>query len=102
MLREKSLDEFPQFINVLKGEMSVVGPRPYLLREKEDMGYAYNSIINCKPGVTGMWQTHGRSDVSFEERLDLDDYYYRNWNFWLDVTLLIKTIRIVIHGSGAK
>lgn len=102
MLREKSLDEFPQFINVLRGEMSIVGPRPYLLREKEDMGYAYKSIINCKPGVTGMWQTHGRSDVSFEERLELDDYYYRNWNFWLDVTLLIKTVRIVIHGSGAK
>lgn len=102
MLREKSLDEFPQFINVLRGEMSIVGPRPYLLREKEDMGYVYKSIINCKPGVTGMWQTHGRSDVSFEERLELDDYYYRNWNFWLDVTLLVKTVRIVIHGSGAK
>lgn len=102
ILREKSLDEFPQFINVLRGEMSIVGPRPYLLREKEDMGYAYKSIINCKPGVTGMWQTHGRSDVSFEERLELDDYYYRNWNFWLDVTLLVKTVRIVIHGSGAK
>lgn len=102
MLREKSLDEFPQFINVLRGEMSIVGPRPYLLREKEDMGYAYKSIINCKPGVTGMWQTHGRSDVSFEERLELDDYYYRNWNFWLDVTLLIKTVKLVIHGSGAK
>lgn len=102
MLREKSLDEFPQFINVLRGEMSIVGPRPYLLREKEDMGYAYKSIINCKPGVTGMWQTHGRSDVSFEERLELDDYYYRNWNLWLDVTLLIKTVKLVIHGSGAK
>jgi len=102
MLREKSLDEFPQFINVLRGEMSIVGPRPYLLREKEDMGYAYKSIINCKPGITGMWQTHGRSDVSFEERLELDDYYYRNWNFWLDVTLLIKTVKLVIHGSGAK
>lgn len=102
MLREKSLDEFPQFINVLRGEMSIVGPRPYLLREKEDMGYAYKSIINCKPGVTGMWQTHGRSDVSFEERLELDNYYYRNWNFWLDVTLLIKTVKLVIHGSGAK
>ena len=102
MLREKSLDEFPQFINVLRGEMSIVGPRPYLLREKADMGYAYKSIINCKPGVTGMWQTHGRSDVSFEERLELDDYYYRNWNFWLDVKLLIKTVKLVIHGSGAK
>ena len=101
MLREKSLDEFPQFINVLRGEMSIVGPRPYLLREKEDMGYAYKSIINCKPGVTGMWQTHGRSNVTFEYRLELDDYYYRNWSFWLDITLFLKTIRQVLYGDGA-
>ena len=100
-LRKTSLDEFPQFINVLKGEMSLVGPRPYLPREIEDMGDYYNSIIQCKPGITGMRQTHGRSDVDFEERLELDDYYYRNWNIWLDVTLFIKTIDQVVHGKGA-
>lgn len=101
MLREKSLDEFPQFINVLKGEMSLVGPRPYLPREKVDMGDSYKAVIGCKPGLTGMWQTHGRSDVTFDERLELDEYYYKNWSFWLDVTLLTKTVRQVVYGKGA-
>lgn len=100
-LRKTSLDEFPQFINVLKGDMSLIGPRPYLLREKEDMGKYYKAIISCKPGLTGMWQTHGRSNVTFDYRLELDDYYYRNWTFWLDITLFLKTIRQVLIGSGA-
>jgi undecaprenyl-phosphate galactose phosphotransferase len=92
-LREKSLDEFPQFINVFLGHMSLVGPRPYLPREIEDMGDYYNDIIQIKPGVTGMWQTHGRSEVNFEDRLELDAYYYRNWNLWLDMTIFVKTIK---------
>ena len=100
-LREKSLDEFPQFINVLLGQMSLIGPRPYLPREKEDMGDYYYDVIACKPGITGMWQSHGRSDVDFEHRLLLDEYYYRNWSFWLDVTLLFKTIKQVLYGRGA-
>lgn len=100
-LREKSLDEFPQFINVLLGQMSLIGPRPYLPREKEDMGRYYKSVIACTPGLTGMWQTHGRSNVTFEYRLELDDYYYRNWSFWLDITLFLKTIRQVLYGNGA-
>ena len=100
-LREKSLDEFPQFINVLLGQMSLIGPRPYLPREKEDMGKYYKSVIACTPGLTGMWQTHGRSNVTFEYRLELDDYYYRNWSFWLDITLFLKTIRQVLYGNGA-
>ncbi len=69
-LRRTSLDEFPQFINVFKGEMSFVGPRPYLPREKKDMGKYYEKIVKSKPGITGMWQTHGRSDTDFEERLE--------------------------------
>jgi undecaprenyl-phosphate galactose phosphotransferase len=93
MLRALSLDEFPQFINVLKGEMALVGPRPYLPGEKEEMGEVYNEVIALKPGVTGMWQTHGRSETDFEERLKLDSYYYRNWNLWLDITLLIRTVK---------
>ena len=101
VLREKSLDEFPQFINVIKGEMSLVGPRPYLPREIKDMGMYYNSVIGCTPGVTGMWQSHGRSDVSFEDRLLMDDYYYRNWSIWLDMTILIKTVKMVFKGQGA-
>ena len=100
-LRKSSLDEFPQFINVLKGEMSLVGPRPYLPREKSDMDFYYDSIIKCKPGITGMWQANGRSDVGFEERCKLDDYYYRNWSIGLDMIIIYKTIKAVLYGKGA-
>lgn len=100
-LRKTSLDEFPQFFNVLKGDMSLVGPRPYLFREKDDMDIYYESIIQCKPGITGMWQANGRSDVSFEERCKLDDYYYRNWSLGLDLIIVYKTIKSVIYGKGA-
>lgn len=100
-LRRTSLDEFPQFLNVLKGEMSFVGPRPYLPREKKDMGAYYEKIIKSKPGITGMWQTHGRSETDFEERLELDEYYYRNWSLWLDIVIIIKTVKNVIGGKGA-
>ena len=61
----------------------------------------YNSVIGCTPGVTGMWQSHGRSDVSFDDRLKMDDYYYRNWTIWLDLTILIKTVKMVFKGEGA-
>ena len=101
VLRKTSLDEWPQFINVLKGEMSFIGPRPYLPREKEDMGKYYDSIIQCKPGVTGMWQANGRSDVSFDYRCKLDDYYYRNWSIWLDLTIMYKTVKAVVYGKGS-
>lgn len=100
-LRKTSLDEFPQFINVFKGEMSFVGPRPYLPREKNDMGTYYEKIVKSKPGITGMWQTHGRSETDFEERLILDEYYFRNWSLWLDVVIIIKTIKNVIRKKGA-
>ena len=100
-LRKTSLDEFPQFINVLKGDMSLVGPRPYLPREKEDMGDYYYDVIACKPGITGMWQSHGRSEIDFDHRLLLDEYYYSNWSFWLDITLLFKTVKQVLYGEGA-
>lgn len=100
-LRRTSLDEFPQFINVLKGEMALVGPRPYLHREKEDMSIYYDTIVSCKPGITGMWQANGRSDVGFEERCKLDDYYYKNWNVMLDFIIIYKTVRSVVYGKGA-
>lgn len=100
-LRRTSMDEFPQFINVLKGEMSFVGPRPYLFREKEDMGIYYDKIVKSKPGITGMWQTHGRSDTDFHERLIFDEYYYRNWCLWLDIVIIIKTIKGVVDRKGA-
>ncbi|MBB5183969.1 undecaprenyl-phosphate galactose phosphotransferase [Faecalicoccus acidiformans] len=101
-LRRTSLDEFPQFINVIKGEMSLIGPRPYLPREKEDMGDFYHTIIQMKPGLTGMWQTHGRSDTDFVTRLSLDDYYFRNYSLWLDMTILIRTIKTILGGKDAN
>lgn len=100
-LRNSSLDEFPQFFNVLKGEMSLVGPRPYLFNEKQDMGVYYKSIVSSKPGITGMWQANGRSDVGFDERCRLDDYYYRNWNLMMEFIIVYKTFRAVLYGKGA-
>ena len=100
-LRKTSLDEFPQFINVLKGEMSLVGPRPYLKREKEEMGEYYDYIVKCKPGITGLWQTSGRNDVTFNDRLILDYKYYHNNNLKWDAQLLQKTVLNVIKKEGA-
>ena len=100
-LRETSLDEFPQFINVLKGEMSLVGPRPYLPRERKEIGEYYNYIIKCKPGVTGLWQVSGRSNMTFQERLDLDIEYYKDKSFNGDVKLLLKTVAKTLKHEGA-
>ena len=100
-LRKTSLDEFPQFINVLKGEMSLVGPRPYLPGEIKDMGRYYRSIVMVKPGITGMWQVSGRSDLIFKERCILDEYYVNNWSLWLDITILIKTFKALLYREGA-
>lgn len=101
-IRKTSIDEFPQFINVLKGEMSLVGPRPYLPREIEDMGYAYSYITAVKPGVTGLWQVKGRNDVTFKERLDLDMEYFEKKNLLFEVKILFWTVSSVIHKKGAK
>lgn len=101
IMRRTSLDELPQIFNVLKGEMSLVGPRPYLPREKEMMGHFYNIIISTVPGITGYWQVNGRSDVTFEGRLKMDDWYIRNWSVWIDIVLLVKTIKAVFYSKGA-
>ncbi|MBR2761842.1 MAG: exopolysaccharide biosynthesis polyprenyl glycosylphosphotransferase [Solobacterium sp.] len=101
-MRRSSVDELPQLLNVLIGQMSLVGPRPYLPRERADMGKYYDVIIQCKPGITGMWQTHGRSEAPFPQRLRFDDYYVRNWSIWMDMTILFKTIRAVNESRGAK
>lgn len=100
-IRKTSIDEFPQFINVLKGDMSLVGPRPYLPREKADMKYYYPYIIKDKPGITGFWQVAGRSDVTFEDRLKMDFNYSRWKSFKLDVKLLLKTLGKVVRKEGA-
>lgn len=90
-IRKTSLDEFPQFINVLKGEMSLVGPRPYLPREKRAMKKAYKEIIKTKPGLTGPWQVNGRSEISLEERMKMDIEYIQNENLINDAKYLFKT-----------
>lgn len=100
-IRKTSLDEFPQFINVLKGEMSLVGPRPYLPREKEDMGEYYTYIIQSRPGITGYWQITGRSDVTFEDRLKMDYDYNKKKSLKTDLKILIKTVLNVVKKEGA-
>ncbi len=100
-LRSTSLDELPQIFNVLKGQMSLVGPRPYLPREKQDMGDRDFTRLLTKPGITGLWQVSGRSNTSYDYRMSLDSWYVRNWNLWLDIVILLKTVRIVIKREGA-
>lgn len=100
-LRRSSLDEFPQFINVLKGEMSLVGPRPYLRREKKDMEDSYKTIISVKPGITGYWQVNGRSEKDFEERTSMDVTYIHDQNLWFDIKIIIKTGLKIFKKEGA-
>lgn len=101
-LRKLSIDEFPQFINILKGDMSVVGPRPYLFREKEDMGFYFNYVIKSKPGLTGIWQVSGRSNTTFEKRLKLDKYYENNKGIKLDLEIFLKTFYKVLKKEGSR
>jgi Undecaprenyl-phosphate galactose phosphotransferase WbaP len=100
-IRKTSLDELPQLWNVLRGDMSLVGPRPILLKEEAKYGEFYPLYTMVKPGITGMWQVSGRSDTSYRERLQLVAYYVRNWSPWMDVYLLFKTVRIVLFTRGA-
>ena len=100
-LRETSLDEFPQLINVLLGNMSLVGPRPYLPREQKDMGEYYSTIIKVKPGITGPWQVKGRSKITFEDRLKMDLEYVNKCTLKNDVKILWKTFTKVLDKDGA-
>ena len=101
LLRKTSLDEFPQFINVIKGDMSLVGPRPYLEIEKEEMNGFFKYITSMKPGLTGFWQVNGRNDVTFVDRLDMDMNYYYTRSLKLDAKILYKTVKKVIKREGA-
>ena len=101
-IRKTSIDELPQLINVLKGDMSLVGPRPYLPREIDDMGNYYDTIIESKPGITGLWQVSGRSNTTFEDRLEFDMEYNENKGFFYDMGLLVKTVGSVVKGDGAE
>lgn len=95
-LRKTSLDELPQFINVLKGEMSVVGPRPLVQGELERYGQNIDYVLSVKPGVTGLWQVSGRNDVSYEARVKLDVSYVTRRNLWMDLSLILKTVGVVV------
>ena len=101
-IRKTSIDEFPQFVNVLKGDMSLVGPRPYLPREIDDMGSAYQYITAVKPGVTGLWQVRGRNDVTFKDRLDLDMEYFEKKSLLFEIKILFWTVKSVVYKKGAK
>jgi exopolysaccharide biosynthesis polyprenyl glycosylphosphotransferase len=101
ILRKTSLDELPQLINVLKGDMSLVGPRPIVLDEVEHYGAQAFKFFALKPGLVGLWQVSGRSDVDYDERVKLDIYYVENWSLWLDIKIIAKAFVTVLSGKGA-
>lgn len=100
-LRQTSLDELPQLWNILRGEMSLVGPRPIVDEEIQRYGEKFSLYTKVAPGLTGLWQVSGRNDLPYEERVNLDAYYVRNWSVWLDLYILIRSIWVVISGEGA-
>ena len=102
VMRKLSIDELPQLINILKGDMSMIGNRPYLPRERDDMGEYYKDIIKTKPGLTGYWQVNGRSDTTFNERLKLESFYSNHNSLVLDIKIFFKTFQVVLFGKGAK
>jgi undecaprenyl-phosphate galactose phosphotransferase len=102
VLRRTSLDELPQIFNIFKQEMSFIGPRPYMVNEKDEVGKAIDVILSVRPGITGLWQVSGRNEVDFKSRIELDMWYIRNWNLWMDSVVLIKTIKTVFLKEGAK
>jgi len=101
LLRKMSLDELPQVINILLGEMSLVGPRPIVKDEIPKYGSAFEVYSRVKPGLTGLWQVSGRNNLPYEERVRLDEYYVRNWSVWLDIYILFRTPYVVIKQEGA-
>ena len=102
-IRRTSLDEFPQFFNVLRGDMSIVGTRPPLISETNLYELHHRARLAIKPGITGMWQVSGRSDITdFEEVVRLDTEYIENWSFGLDMKIVLKTIKVVLGREGSK
>jgi exopolysaccharide biosynthesis polyprenyl glycosylphosphotransferase len=100
ILRKYSLDELPQFFNVFRGEMSVVGPRPPIASEVEKYELEHFRRLEVTPGLTGLWQVHARQDSSFAKYIELDTAYVENWSFWLDVKILMRTAHVVVRGTG--
>jgi len=100
-LRRTSLDELPQLWNVLRGDMSIVGPRPNLPSEVAQYKEWHKQRLEVRPGLTGLWQVSGRSLLSFDETALLDIYYIENWSLWLDCKILLRTVPTVVTGEGA-
>lgn len=101
-LRRTSLDELPQFLNVLRGEMSVVGARPPIPYEVEEYDLRHRKRLDMKPGITGLWQVSGRNRLTFEEMVQIDLYYIENWSLWLDLKIILLTLPAVLRGDGAR
>lgn len=101
-IRRLSLDELPQFLNILRGEMSLIGPRPLVQAEINQMGETAHLVLRVRPGLTGWWQVMGRNNISFEDRTKLDVYYVSNWSLWLDLFIFIKTFWVLIFELGGK
>ena len=95
-LRKTSLDELPQFINVLKNEMSIVGPRPIVNKEKKKYGNNFKKVLSVKPGITGLWQVSGRNNLTYKTRIKLDMNYIENYNFLMDIRIIIRTIGVIL------
>ncbi|SCK60903.1 Sugar transferase involved in LPS biosynthesis (colanic, teichoic acid) [Variovorax sp. HW608] len=102
IIRKLSLDELPQFWNVLKGDMSLVGPRPCMERQRSLYGKGWEHYCAVRPGITGLWQVSGRNRLSYARRVELDVEYVSNWSLWLDVKILLKTVRAVVSGEGSR
>ncbi len=101
-IRKTSIDELPQLFNVLKGEMSLVGPRPPLATEVDQYDWIYRRRLSIKPGITCLWQVSGRNNIPFAKWMELDRQYIENWSIWLDLKILLKTIPVVLLGKGAS
>lgn len=101
VLRKLSVDELPQIINVLNGEMSLIGPRPVVHDELDHYGSSAPHYLRARPGVTGLWQVSGRTDTSYKERVVLDRYYVTNWTFGTDIAILLRTVPAVAFSRGA-
>lgn len=100
-IRKTSIDELPQLWNVLRGDMSLVGPRPPLLVEEEAYGEHLTKVMSVRPGITGYWQVHGRSETDFSERIELNEYYIEHRSLGLDLKILFETVKVVLTGKGA-
>jgi lipopolysaccharide/colanic/teichoic acid biosynthesis glycosyltransferase len=99
-LRKHSLDELPQFWNVLRGDMSIVGPRPLPADDVRDSKLAYQRVLAVTPGITGLWQVQGREDPSSESFISLNVIYIENWSIWLDIQIILRTVMVVFAGTG--